>query len=366
MWLQQEYLGNTLEAWMTAAGIAVAVLLVLRILQYVVTRKFAHLADKTSTEIDDLIVGVLKKTKLLFLSIFSLHIGLRSVVIPERAEQISETIFVIALLLQIGVWGSATILFWLNRIVRKRMAEDASSATTMTVLGFVSRLALWSVVLLIALDSVGVNITGLATGLGIGGVAVALALQSILGDIFASLSIALDKPFVIGDFIIVGEFLGTVEHIGLKTTRLRSLSGEQLVFSNTDLLKSRIRNYKRMFERRVLFSVGITYETPLDKVERVSGMIANIVQAQPKARFDRSHFKEFGDSAFVFEVVYYVKSPDFNVYMDIQQSINLDIARRFQSEGIEFAYPTRTLHVQYGEGENKPADAAASKKGQPS
>ncbi len=183
-------------------------------------------------------------------------------------------------------------------------------------------------------------------GLGIGGIAVALAVQNILGDLFASLSIVLDKPFVIGDFIIVNEFLGTVEHIGLKTTRIRSLSGEQVIFSNADLLRSRIRNFKRMFERRVTFSIGVTYQTPSDKLERISALLKEIVVKQPKARFDRAHFKEFGDSALIYEVVYYVQNPDFNVYMDIQQAINIEIVRRFEEESIEFAYPTRTIHVK--------------------
>lgn len=365
--LQQEYFGNTIESWLMAAGIATILLVVLRFLQFVATRKFAQTAEKTVTEFDDLIVNVLRNTKFLFLLVFALYAGLSVIVLPEAAERASEVVIVVVLLLQVGLWGNAILLFWLDRRVRKKMSEDAASATTMTVLGFLIRVALWSIVLLVALDNVGVNVTGLATGLGIGGIAVALALQSILADIFASLSIALDKPFVIGDFIIVDQYLGTVEHIGLKTTRLRSLSGEQVIFSNTDLLKSRVRNYKRMFERRVVFSVGITYQTPLDKVEKVSGMIKDIVVAQPKARFDRSHFKEFGDSALVFETVFFVKSPDFNVYMDTQQAINFEISRRFQKEGIEFAYPTRTVHVQYtGRDGSESRDEVGGTKGIPS
>ena len=204
------------------------------------------------------------------------------------------------------------------------------------------------------LDNLGFNITALVASLGIGGIAVALAVQNILGDIFASLSIALDKPFVIGDFIIVEDVLGTVEYIGLKTTRLRSLSGEQIVFSNVDLLKSRIRNYKRMFERRVVFTIGVVYQTAHATLERIPALVRSIVEQQPKTRFDRAHFKEYGDSALVFEVVYFVLDSDYNIYMDIQQAINLAIFRRFQVKGIEFAYPTRTLHVY-----PSPVDAAA-------
>lgn len=195
------------------------------------------------------------------------------------------------------------------------------------------------------LDNLGVNITGLVAGLGIGGIAVALAVQNILGDLLASLSIVLDKPFVIGDFIVVDSLSGTIEHIGLKTTRIRSLSGEQLIFSNNDLLKTRIRNYKRMSERRIVFSFGIIYQTPTEKLKNVNKIVRDIIEKTENARFDRVHFKEYGDSSLNFEVVYFVIDPDYNIYMDVQESINLEIFRQFGEEGIEFAYPTQTLYV---------------------
>jgi small-conductance mechanosensitive channel len=212
----------------------------------------------------------------------------------------------------------------------------------------VVRLAVWSAALLLMLDNLGVDVTALVAGLGVGGIAVALAVQNILGDLFASLSIALDKPFVIGDFVIVGDFMGTIERVGLTTTRIRSLSGEQLVFSNSDLLASRIRNYKRMQERRVAFSVGVTYQTSPDTLEAIPGMIRELIENQQTTRFDRAHFKAFGDSAYLFEIVYYVLDPDYNRFMDTQQAINLGICRRFAEHGIEFAYPTRTVHFAGG------------------
>jgi small-conductance mechanosensitive channel len=215
----------------------------------------------------------------------------------------------------------------------------------MTAVGFVARLVLWSVILLLALDNLGVDVTALVAGLGVGGIAVALAVQNILSDLFASLSIVLDKPFAVGDFLIIDSFLGSVEHVGLKTTRLRSLSGEQLVFSNTDLLGSRIRNYGRMFERRVVFKIGVTYQTPRDKLTKIPGIIREAIEAQDKTRFDRSHFNEYGEFSLNFESVYYVLGPDYNLYMDIQQAINLRIHERFEEEGIEFAYPTQTLFL---------------------
>jgi len=201
-------------------------------------------------------------------------------------------------------------------------------------------------VVLVALDNFGVKVTTLVAGLGVGGIAAALAVQNILGDLFASVSILLDRPFEIGDFIIVGAQMGTVERIGLKSTRVRALSGEQLVFANADLLSSRIQNFKRMQERRVLFGLGVTYDTPTEKMERIPQILREIVSAQPNARLDRAHFSKYADWSLNFEVVYYMKVPDYNAYMDTQQIINLEILKRFRAEGIEFAFPTQTLHVQ--------------------
>jgi small-conductance mechanosensitive channel len=198
-------------------------------------------------------------------------------------------------------------------------------------------------VLLLALDNLGVDITALVAGLGVGGIAVALAVQNVLGDLFASLSITLDRPFVLGDFIIVGDYLGNVERIGVKSTRLRSLGGEQIIVSNADLLNSRVRNYGRMDERRVLFTLGVTYETPRKKLERIPAMVREIIEHQQHARFDRCHFAKYGDFALGFEAVYYVLSPDYNLYMDIQQAINFAIHAAFEDAQIEFAYPTQKL-----------------------
>jgi small-conductance mechanosensitive channel len=195
------------------------------------------------------------------------------------------------------------------------------------------------------LDNLGVNITTLVASLGIGGIAVALAVQNILGDLFASLSIVLDKPFVVGDFIIVDKYLGTVEYVGLKTTRLRSLGGEQLVFSNADLLKSRLQNMTRMNRRRVAFTVTVTYDTPTAILRRVPAMLTEIVKAQEPVTFDRAHFSGMAASSLNFDVVYWVETADFNRHMDILQEIYLQIMDRFAAEGIEFAFPTQTLHV---------------------
>lgn len=207
------------------------------------------------------------------------------------------------------------------------------------------KVVVWGVVIVFLLDNLGFNITTLVAGFGIGGVAVALASQAVLGDLFSYFVILFDKPFTLGDFIIVGDKMGVVERVGIKTTRIRSLSGEELVFSNTALTNSQVHNYKKMARRRVVFKIGVTYQTPKEKVESVPPFIKSVIEAAEGATFDRSHFASYGDFALIFETVYYVETNDYAKYMDIQQGINLAIMERFQNEGIEFAYPTQTVYV---------------------
>jgi len=343
--LRTDVLGNPLWLWFVALGIVLFVGLVLRVVLRIVVRRLKGVAARTPGRFDDLLVELLAKTKLLLVFVVSLYAGSLILVLPDLADSVLRSLSIVALLFQAGYWGDGIVSFWIRRAARRKLDEDAATATSLTALGFVSRVAIWSIVILLTLDNFGLDITMLITGLGIGGIAVALAVQNILGDLFASLSILVDKPFVIGDFIIVGDLMGTVERIGLKTTRVRSLSGEQIIFSNSDLLSSRVRNYKRMYERRVVFPFGVTYQTPPDVLEAIPETVREIVEAQEDVRFDRCHFKSFGDSSLDFETVYFVLVSDYNVYMDRQQAINLAIMRAFEERSIEFAYPTRTLYL---------------------
>jgi len=340
-------LGNSVEDWLYAAGTAaVAFLLMHAALKFAVFR-LGKFAAGTKTPLDDFIVDLLRRTSSLSLLAVALFLGSLSLVVPPAAGRALDVALVMVVILQGALWGNAAIRFWLSRAVSATQEQDAARATTISALEFVGRILLWSMAILLALENLGISVTGLVAGLGVGGIAVALALQNILGDLFASLSIVLDKPFVIGDFIVVDDHVGSVEHVGLKSTRLRSLSGEQIVCANSDLLKSRIRNFKRMYERRIIFSLGVTYRTPHATLAAIPGMIRSIVQGQQSTRFDRAHFREYGDSALLFEVVYFVTDPDYNRYMDIQQAINLEIYREFGDAGIEFAYPTRTVVVRH-------------------
>jgi small-conductance mechanosensitive channel len=278
--------------------------------------------------------------------IVSAYFGSLTLRLPEKTLHLIGAVTIAALLIQGAIWANRLLVGAIQRQVNQRVATDAASAMTISAVGFLVRVALWTVVGLMMLANFGVDVTALVAGLGIGGVAVALAAQNILSDLFASLSIVLDKPFVVGDFIIVGDFMGSVEYVGLKTTRLRSLSGEQLIFPNGDLLQSRIRNYKRMTERRIVFSLGVVYQTPHEKLAAIPGLLREIVESQEGTRFDRAHFQKYADSALIFEVVYYVLTPDYNLYMDIQQRINLTIFQRWAELGIEFAYPTQTVFLE--------------------
>jgi small-conductance mechanosensitive channel len=351
---------NAVRTWLWAALVAAVTYVGLRILKALVVRHFSRLVRRTRTDVDDIASDVLRNTRLFFLLFVSLYAGSRVLVLGESAENAVRIVVVVVTVVQAALWGEVIIGSVISRRTREALAQDAAEATTLNALGFITRLVLWSVLLLMGLANLGVEIGPALAGLGVGGIAVALALQNILGDLFASLSIVLDKPFVIGDFVVVGDLAGTVERVGLKTTRVRSLSGEQLVFSNADLLGSRIRNFKRMVERRVAFKVGVTYDTSYEQLTSIPDMIREIVELQEKARFDRSHFQAYADSSLDIETVYYVLDSDYNVYMDVQQAINLAIFRRFEDEGIAFAYPTRTLYLARAPAGGAPAQRAGS------
>jgi small-conductance mechanosensitive channel len=329
-------------------------------------RRLSGFAARTDNHFDDTLAEMLSRTSRAFSVAVAAIVAVTAIELGPNLERIVRAVALLVCLFQAGVWGSIALLALIeHRVAPPGDAEgDRGRVAVARMAALAARVLLWSFLLLVALDTLGVDITALVAGLGVGGVAVALATQNILGDLFASFSILLDKPFVPGDFVVVGDFMGTVEHIGVKTTRVRSLGGEQIVFANNDLLTSRLRNYKRMDERRVLFRLGLVYQTRAEKLRAIPGMLRAIVERQPQTRFDRAHFSAYGDFALTFEIVYYVTSPDYNVYMDIQQAINLDIYERFEAEHIEFAYPTQTVLVQSGSpGEPKrlPPPGASSK-----
>lgn len=343
--LQQNLLGNSVEQWLIAFGIAAAVVLAVGLLRSLTVRRLAALAERTSTSVDDLFIFVVRKTHLLLVWLPAFWIAGHSLELPDRLDVLLKGAASLAMVLQAGLWIGGAIDFWVSKSRDRAMQENAGAATSLGALNFIAKVLLWAFLLLLGLDNIGVDVTAMVAGLGVGGIAVALAVQNILGDLFASLSIVIDKPFVIGDFIIVDDYLGSVEHVGLKTTRVRSLGGEQLIFANSDLLKARVRNYKRMQERRIVFKFGILHETPSSKLGDIAGTVTNIIKAQALVRFDRAHFAAIGESAYEFEVVYWMLDPDYNKYMDTQQAINIAMVQAFEKDDISFAYPARMLHL---------------------
>lgn len=357
--LDRELLGNPLHQWLTAAGIALAVALGLYAVKRLVARRFAAVAAQTATQVDDVVVELLGRTRLYFIAALAVRAAMPALVLAPRVVEAVQDVTTVAVLLQLARWGTGLISYWIASWSRSRSGGDErATSATLRAIGVMARGVLWSVVLLLALKNVwDFDITALITGLGVGGIAIALAVQNILGDAFAALSIVLDKPFDIGDTIAVDTSVGTVEHIGLKTTRIRALSGEQIIFSNAELLKIRVRNLKRMAERRVVFMVGVTYDTAPDLVERIPTMLREIVERQPQVRFDRAHFARFMDSSLEFEVVYFMTTPDYLPYMDTQQAINVALLRTFNEAGISFAFPTRTIVHQTADG-GRPGEEA--------
>ena len=278
------------------------------------------------------------------MGVAALTLAVRFTALPSIAVQIISGIFLIAIVYQISVGAGKAVDVVVLKSQGKKIDRDKKGA--MTFLSTTVKWIIWFIGALMILSNLGVNITSLIAGLGIGGVAIAFALQNILSDLFSSFAIFFDKPFEVGDMIVVGDYRGTVEKIGIKSTRIRSLHGEEIIISNQDLMSARLQNFRKLKERRASFSFGVLYETPTEKVEKIPAMVTEIIKNEKQARFDRVHFESFGDSALNFSTVYYVTSSEYAVYMDTQQSINLAIMRAFEKEGIEFAYPTQTLYVK--------------------
>lgn len=349
--LDQAYFNNTLLQWTLAAGTFAVLFFVLLIIRRIIRSNYQRMAATARTEFMELPLKVASHTALLFLLIISLFAGLQFLTLPPKPARLLFTVVTIAAFWQIGVWVSHGVTTWLAHKQQQALAHDRAAAGSFGIIGFVARALIWAFVFLLTLDNLGIEIKPLLAGLGIGGIAVALAVQNVLGDLFASLSITLDRPFVVGDAIAVGDFNGTVEQIGIKSVRLRSVNGEQIVMSNADLLSSRVRNFGRMRERRVSFTLNLALDSPPEKLKQISGELRGIVEAENNVRFDRSHFARIGAGSLEFETVYFVTTADYLRYMDVQQNINLNIIQLLQREGLDLAVPVQRVwrdHVEAG------------------
>lgn len=336
--------GNSIFDYLAALLIFVAVMFGLKWIQWFTLRSLERVTERTKTELDDALVAVVQTVKPPFYTFISFYVALRYLNIAGIAERVINVVLIVWLVYQVVLALQIFIEFYIKR--RMSRADDKRSQSVIQVVHSLLSIVLWAVAALFILSNLGVNVTSLIAGLGIGGIAVALAAQNILGDLFGSLAIYFDKPFEPGDFVIVGSHKGTVQTVGIKTTRIKSVGGEEIVIPNKDMTGGALQNMGRMKERRVLFNFGVTYETASSGLKKIPGMVKEIIKEQEETKFDRVHFNEFGDSALMFEVVYHIKSKEYKVYMDTHQKVLLNIKKRFEEEGIEMAYPTRMVYVK--------------------
>ena len=378
--LDTRVLSNSVREWIVAGVTLVVLLLAVWIARGVLANRLQKWAERTRYKWDDTLVQILRGIRLWLIFPALVFAAAGTLSMPEWVHRALGIVAMLGVAVQLLISSSAIVDAALAAVLARSKNNnsngepDPTLASSVGLLRVAIMFVLFVVVLLLGLDNLGFKITPLLTGLGIGGIAIALAVQSVLGDVFGSLTILLDKPFVVGDFIVVGQQMGTVEKIGLKTTRLRSLSGEQLVFANTDLLGSRVQNFKRMQERRVLFGFGVTYETPTNLLREVPGVVRRAIEnrnpgaegtgagGKAMVRFDRCHFKGFGAYSLDFEVVYFMLTPDFNRFMDVQHAINLDLMEAFAAMGVAFAYPT-SVEIVRGEDTKPVRSEVVSRRG---
>jgi small-conductance mechanosensitive channel len=324
--------GNSPTTMAVALGLWVAAILALVVAQRVLIRRLEKRAAATTTEIDNFLVAMLRKTRFVFIVFVAMTLAATTLSLPPRLRSFVAVVGKLALLIQLAIWGGELIVVLFRRYFGS--AQDGANSTTVEALSYVARLVLWILIILVGLESFGIHVTALVAGLGIGGIAVALAVQNILGDVFAALSILFDKPFVVGDLIEVGAYSGTVIHIGIKSTRIRSVTGEQIILANGELLKNGVRNFERSGQRRAVLITRIAPDTDASLAKQVPAIIQKVVEAQSGARFSRSHFKTITDNSFEYETVYFLPGADYASFLDVQQEINLALISALRAAGI--------------------------------
>lgn len=344
--LDTPLLGNTVQEYLVAFGVFIAAALILYVFKSIVIRRLHIWSEKTPVAFDNALVKIVESYGWPLYIFIALFVAVQTIELYDWMQVAFERLVMLMLVYYVVYSLQQVIDYGFYQIIQQRLKEDELfDPGIIKVLDKVITTLLWIGGLLVVLQNFGFNVTTLLGGLGVGGIAIAFALQNVLSDIFASISIFFDKPFQCGDFIVVGDDMGTVEHIGIKSTRLKSLSGEQLVISNQELTSARVNNYQHMEERRIVFQVGVAYETSQDQLTQVKTMIQEVIEEQKNARFDRVHLAQFGDFSLIFEGVYFVLTSNYATYMDVQEQINFAIKERLEAEGIEIAYPTQKLYL---------------------
>jgi len=342
--LSDVYLGNSVESYLVAGGIFAAVTFGLAIIQKLITARLIYLSRKTTTDIDDAVIEIVKALNPPFYFAVALLAAFSTINSDQMAKEVVK--FIVILLFTLQAIRALHVLIEYVSNKYSKSADGKSSTSAITTLGKIMKIVAWILGGLVIIQNLGVNVTSLVAGLGIGGVAVALAAQNILGDLFSSFAIIFDKPFKVGDFIQIGDYMGEVKRIGIKTTRIQSLQGEEVIIGNQELTSSKIQNYGRLSKRRVVFTLGVEYETDRKQLKAIPKYVREIIKNQGKATVDRVTLSKFADSAIEFECVYFITSDDYNFYMRTQEDINLAILDRFDKEKIAMAYPTQVVYVK--------------------
>lgn len=351
MFLEIPFLGVVdVTTFVVAVSVFLVLVLFFKVLQSVVLARLRRFAEKTTTDIDNTVISAIEGVRPWVYNVIALYVALLFFTLPTALDYAVTGLILFAIVWQAIEVVTTLVDYGTKRWVKKASETEADvdpdAANVANLIRLVAKIVLWALGVLFVLSNLGIEVTTLIAGLGIGGVAIAFALQGVLSDLFASFSIYFDKPFRIGDFIIIDSDMGVVERIGIKSTRLRTLQGEELVISNNELVNARVHNFKKMQERRVVVDFGITYETPYEKVRKIDSIVREIFDSLEGARLDRVHFHEFGDHALLFELVFFITSADYNQYMDIRQDFNFQLMERFAAEGIDFAYPTQVLYTK--------------------
>ncbi len=342
--LNMPLLGNQLLDYAIFLSILIVGIILVLVFKYFILRRIRSWAKTVALISVNILTRIISKTIVPLLYFGAFYFSLHFLKLHPMVNKAAD-VTAIVLLTFFGISFAVAILSFILETYWIKKEKDPTKLRSLRGIITIIKVLIWGLGIVLLLDNLGLKISAVIAGLGIGGVAVALAAQALLGDLFSYFAIFFDRPFEIGDFIIVGDFLGTVEYVGIKTTRIRSLGGEQIIFSNSDLTNSRVRNYKRMDKRRVVFKLGVTYQTSSNLLKEIPDIIRNAIKDIKDVVFDRAHFFSYGDFSLIFEVVYYVMGSDYNKYMDIQQQINFGIKEEFEKRSIEFAYPTQTVYL---------------------
>lgn len=344
--LSTTYWNNTGQEYLIALGVLILLFAVLKIFDSAIVVILRKGAKRTKIKWDDLVIDFISAINWQFYAFISFYIGTLFLTLPEVFEKILYFLLLIFVAYYVAQGLSRMVDHFTQRQLDKREGGERKNTSMIKAFGVIFKIAIYAVAILMILDNFGIEITPLVASLGIGGIAIAIALQSVLGDLFSAFAIYFDKPFKEGDFIIIGDDLGTVKHIGIKTTRIETLQGQELIVSNTEMTSTRVNNYGKMKKRRIVFSFGVEYSTSVAKLKKINKIVEKILKEVKNADLDRVHFKTFGDFSLNYEVVYYVNSSEYLEYMNIQQEINLKLKEAFEKENIVFAFPTQTLHIE--------------------